>query len=213
MAAPANKNIGDLNGKWVLNKILSDPTDAALALQGVGWMLRTALGYATITLGVHQYTGPPKPPSTSTEPATHVDIDQTVSGGIKGNTELRCLDWEQRAHSDYLFGTVRGQSRWVAGGDELARVVAEVEPAGAAYLKGGADQGEWLEDEAERGGPGGETHILSFARNVDEDRGWTATQVWGFQKVGGERRYVRLIVVAKGEELVNMKMVYDYTPE
>ncbi|RYP07099.1 hypothetical protein DL764_002731 [Monosporascus ibericus] len=213
MAAPANKNIGDLNGKWVLNKTLSDPTDPALALQGLGWMLRTAIGLATITLDVKQYTGPPKSPSTSAEPATHVDIEQTVTGGVKGNTERRCLDWEMRSHSDYMFGSVRGQSRWVPGGDELARVVAEVEPVGVAYLKGGADQGEWLEDEAEGRGPGGETHILSFARNVDEGRGWIATQVWGFQNVGGERRYVRLVVVAKGEERVNMKMVYDYIPE
>ncbi|RYP03441.1 hypothetical protein DL765_010485 [Monosporascus sp. GIB2] len=177
-------------------------------------MLRTTLGLATITLHVKQYTGPPKPPSTSTEPATHVDIEQTVTGGVKGNTERRCLDWEARAHSDYLFGAVRGQSRWVrGGGDELARAAAEVEPAGAAYLAGGADQGEWLEGEGEAGGPAGETHILTFARNVDEGRGWTATQVWGFQNVGGERRYVRLVVVTKGEEQAKMKMVYDYIPE
>ncbi|RYC54577.1 hypothetical protein CHU98_g11632, partial [Xylaria longipes] len=72
MAAPATKTIGDLSGKWVLNKTLSDPTDPALALQGVGWLLRKAIGAATIHISVTQYV--------DDGGVTHIDIDQSASG-------------------------------------------------------------------------------------------------------------------------------------
>ncbi|KAK7747777.1 hypothetical protein SLS62_008921 [Diatrype stigma] len=219
MAAPANKHIGDLNGKWVLNKTLSDPTEPALALQGVGWMTRKAIGLATVTLHAKQHQAPPSPPSTATNPVTHIDIDQTITGGMQGNAERRCLDWEARAHSDWLFGSVRGRTRWATGAD-VRGWVAETY---GAFLAAGDEGGEeWLEEpdgeqtgpEAEFGGPGN-THVLNHVENLDEGRGWTATQVWGFQKIGGERRYVRHVVVAdKGaKKVVTMKMVYDYIPE
>lgn len=193
------------------NKTLSDPTEPALALQGVGWMTRKAIGLATVTLDVKQHLAPPSPPSTATDPVTHIDIDQTVTGGIQGNAERRCLDWEARAHSDWLFGSVRGQTKFVSGAD----VQGWVAETYGAFLKGDAEGGEWIEDDAEKGGPAGETHVLNYVKNVDEGKGWTATQVWGFQKIGGERRYVRHVVVAdkEGKKTVEMKMVYDFIPE
>ncbi|KAL1869313.1 hypothetical protein VTK73DRAFT_3180 [Phialemonium thermophilum] len=192
MAAPPSKTIKDLSGKWVMNKSLSSDTDPALALQGVSWLTRKAVGLASITLHVKQYVGPPSPPSDSNEPATHVEIEQTGSGGFKGTTEKRCLDDTWREHSDWLFGHVRGRSRWIAA--------SEIDDA---FLAGG-----WLEGEEERGGPDGQTHILSYVESLDN--GWTATQIWGFQTVDGERRYCRNIVVAKGSERVEMRLVYDY---
>ncbi|KLU85318.1 hypothetical protein MAPG_04346 [Magnaporthiopsis poae ATCC 64411] len=109
MAAPPSKTLRDLNGKWVMNKTLSDSTEPALALQGIGWL--------------------------------------------------------------YLK---RG---WI-----------------------GADQ------------PGGDDeHVESLAESVDN--GWVALQIWGFQLVGGERRYVRNIVVTKGSEKVEMRLVYDWAGE
>lgn len=195
------------------NKTLSDPTDATLALQGVGWMLRKTIGLATVTLHVKQYTGPPRAPSTSAEDATHIDVEQTLTGGVQGNAEQRCLDWEAREHRDWLFGTVRGQSRFVS----LSDLNSWVPETYGAYLRGGGgddDGGEWLEGEAENRGPLGESHVLSHVQNTDEGRGWTATQIWGFQVIGGERRYVRLVVVRDkdGKKEVRMKMVYDYVP-
>ncbi|OLN82856.1 hypothetical protein CCHL11_10368 [Colletotrichum chlorophyti] len=194
MAAPATKTIADLNGKWVMNKSLSDSPDPALALQGIGWLTRKAVGLATVTLAVKQYSAPPAPPSTATEPVTHVDIDQFATGGLKGTSEKRCLDMEWREHSDWMFGSVRGQSRFIAA--------EEIEDS---FLKQ-----SWLEGEAEATGPDGKSHIFSHVESIDN--GWTATQIWGFQTINGERRHVRHIVVQKGDERVTMRLVYDFLP-
>lgn len=195
MAAPANKTINDLNGKWVMNKELSDSPEPALSLQGIGWMTRKAIGLATVTLHVKQFTGAPKPPNTSTDPVTLIDIEQTATAGLKGTSEHRCLDFEFREHSDWLFGNCRGQSAW--------RSPEEIDDA---HLKK-----DWLEGPEEATGPEGKSHILSHVENIDD--GWTATQIWGFQTVRGERRYVRNIVVAKDGQRVEFKLIYDWVGE
>ncbi|KAL8376128.1 hypothetical protein RB595_007307 [Gaeumannomyces hyphopodioides] len=189
MAAPSSKTLKDLNGKWVMNKTLSDSTEPALALQGVGWFVRKGISVASVTLNVKQYTAAPKPPSTSPDEVVHVDIVQTATGGIKGTTELRCLDSVAREHSDWLFGKVSGRSRWV----KRAEVADE-------YLKRG-----WIEEGED------EEHVESRAESVDN--GWVALQIWGFQLIGGERRYTRNIVVSKGAEKVEMRLVYDWAGE
>lgn len=139
-----------------------------------------------------QYEGPPKPPSTSTETATHIDIQQIATAGMKGTREERCLDTVFRPHSDWIFGNVKGQSKWLA----LDEVTDD-------FLKSG-----WLTTDAEKTGPGGKDHILSFVENLDN--GWTAEQIWGFMEIEGERRYVRNIVIRKKDERVNLRLVYDY---
>ncbi|KAK2054048.1 hypothetical protein LY76DRAFT_597331 [Colletotrichum caudatum] len=192
MAAPATNTIADLSGKWVINKTLSDSPEPALSLQGIGWMTRKAIGLATVTLTVKQYTAPPSPPGQGTEPVTHIDVDQVATGGLKGTSEERCLDFEFREHSDWMFGTVRGQSKWMS--------LDEIEDE---FLKKG-----WLEGEAETTGPGGKGHIYSHVESIDN--GWTATQVWGFQTINGERRHARNILVQKGDKRVEIRLVYDW---
>jgi hypothetical protein len=93
------------------NKTLSDDTDAVLTLQGIGWLTRKAVGLATITLHTKQYT--------DSDNITHIDIDQTATGGIKGTTEIRVLNWAERDHKDYFFGHLKGRSRWLANFDEI----------------------------------------------------------------------------------------------
>ncbi len=162
-------------------------------------MTRKLVGNATLTLTVKHYTAPPSPPADPSGPeVSHIEIEQTGTGGLKGSTERRCLDYTFREHSDWLFGTVQGQSKWMTPAD----ITDE-------FLKG--KEGEWLEGEEEKGGPNGETHILSHVESQDSD--WTATQIWGFQIIGGERKYTRHIVVAKGSERVELKLVYDYLGE
>ena len=134
-----------------------------------------------------------------------IDIDQVLSGGLKGSVEERTLDWQWRGHTDYLFGTVRGHNRYntlhtmleearnkgVKGEEEDARFLAE----------------GWLGESAE-----GEV-VEGFVEN--EGSGWTAWQVWGFGEVGGVRRYVRRIVVRKTgkEEVRRVRLVYDFAGE
>lgn len=101
---------------------------------------------------------------------SHIDIQQTATGGIKGTSEERAMDNEWREHSDWLFGKVRGRTEWVS------------EPAADAFLASNWEDGskEWLH---------------SYVESLDN--GWTAEQIWGFQIVNGERRHARNVVVKK----------------
>ena len=50
---------------------------------------------------------------------------------------------------------------------------------------------------------------------VSDSGGWTAHQLWGFENVDGleGRRYVRHVVVRKGEKVERARLVYDYLGE
>ncbi|KAG5998386.1 hypothetical protein E4U43_002430 [Claviceps pusilla] len=184
MAAPADKTLNNLNGQWTVNYDLSESTDPALAIQGIGYFIRTAISYATISLSVTQYEAPPKPPNPSAETVTHIDIAQSASG-LTSTQENRCVDDTLREHTDWLFGTVQGRTKWVS-----------LEDVEDTYLKSG-----W---EVEGDGK----FIWSHVEN--KEKGWTANQIWGFQSVNGERRYCRKIVVAKGSQRAEFRLVYDY---
>lgn len=108
MAAPDSVTIRSLNGKFVMNKQLSDPFDPLLSLQGIGWLTRKAIGLATVTLLIKQY---------EKDGVVHVDIDQLATGGVKGTTELRQLDNAEGVHDDHVFGKCKGRSRWVKVAD------------------------------------------------------------------------------------------------
>jgi len=183
MAAPAEITLKDLSGQWVLNKSLSDDTDPVLALQGIGWLTRKAIGLATVTLHVKQY---------SDAGVTHIDIDQTATGGIKGTSENRTLDWTFREHEDHIFGHLKGKSRWV----NLSDIQDD-------FLKQG-----WLTGDEEKAGPNGELLVESYVENAE--KGWTGNQIWGFSIVDGERRYTRLVVITKGETVMKIRMVYNF---
>ncbi|KAI0394811.1 hypothetical protein F5Y17DRAFT_426248 [Xylariaceae sp. FL0594] len=199
MAAPASKTISDLSGKWVLNKTLSDSVDSALALQGIRWLTRKAIGVATVEIEVKQYT--------DEEGKVHVHIEQTASK-LSSTTEKRTADWQPREHSDWLFGRVEGRTRFITA-EQLAELVAG-EAVAKKWTKTDHLARDWLAGEEEKTGPDGASLLLN---HVEADAGWFATQVWGFQNVGGERRYVRNVVVAKGDEFVEFKMIYDYVSE
>jgi hypothetical protein len=142
---------------------------------------------ASVTLDVNQYEAPPKPPNTSSDIFTHIDIEQTASG-LSSTHERRCVDDVWRDHSDWLFGNVTGKTRWVSldeVDDEHLKKGWEIEGEGKAFILSQVDS---------------------------KDNGWIARQIWGFQIIEGERRYCRNIVVTKGEERVTARLVYDYTP-
>ncbi|KAH7137192.1 hypothetical protein B0J13DRAFT_559154 [Dactylonectria estremocensis] len=150
-------------------------------------MTRKAIGLATITLEVNQYQAPPKPPNTSTDVFTHIDIVQSASG-LSSTNENRCADDTFRDNTDWLFGAVKGRSLFVSQ-DEIDD----------EYLKTG-----WLIE--------GEGKTLYKSYVESQDNGWIATQIWGFENINGERRYSRHVVVTKGDKRVQIRMVYDYNP-
>jgi len=164
MAAPPEVTIKDLSGEWVMNKSLSDDTEPVLALQGIGWLTRKAIGLATITLHTKQYDD---------EGVTHIDIDQTATGGIKGTTELRTLDWTYRDHTDHIFGELKGRNRWTK--IDNPEILDD-------FLKE-----DWLDADGD--------FVQTFVDN--EKSGWTGEQIWGFAIVDEKRYHVRRLIITK----------------
>jgi len=134
----------------------------------------------TVTLYVKEYV--------DNSSITHIDIEQVGLAGIRGSTELRSLDWQERQRSDNVFGEVLGKSRWIA--------VRDVEDA---YLREG-----WGEEMNRDDAMAMESNVKSVGN------GWTAVQIWGFEQVDGERRYSRHVVVTKGDQRIEARLIYDF---
>ncbi|KAI9821445.1 MAG: hypothetical protein M1826_000681 [Phylliscum demangeonii] len=185
MAAPAAITLHDLTGAWVMNRKLSDDTEPILAIQGISWFMRKAIGLATITLHINHYADPTPPH------AVHIDIVQTATGGLKGTTELRVLDWQTRTHDDYIFGPGESRSRWVD--------VDDADEVPDEFLRVG-----WLKD---RRGPEGRL-IQSWIKSSQRD--WLAVQIWGFEEINGQPYHVRHVVVTTATERKAVRLVYDW---
>jgi len=139
--------------------------------------MRKAIGLSTVTLHVKEYK--------DDEDLTHIDIEQTATGGIKGTTELRILDNKPREHEDHIFGRLCGRSRWLKSVDEIED----------SFQKEGWEDG---------------TNEFVMSHVTNDENGWTAVQVWGFEVVNEERRYSRHIVVTKGKEVKKIRLLYDF---
>ncbi|KIY45754.1 hypothetical protein FISHEDRAFT_66807 [Fistulina hepatica ATCC 64428] len=175
MAVPTEFSTVNISGKFVMNKTLSSDIDDMLRLQGVGWLTRKAIGLATITLDINHYR--------DDEAVEHIDISQTLTGGIPGTTEERTLDWNERTHEDYIFGAVIGKSRRV-----------KVEEIDVEFLKEG-----WTPDAVETG------LIESYVESDTPKSGttWIARQIWGIEVINDQRSYARHIMFTgpQGEAL------------
>jgi len=183
MAAPDNVSTPDLSGKFVQNHSLSDDTDQILSLQGVGWVTRKIIKSATITLHIKHYK--------SDQGVEHIDIEQTLTGGLTASPEDRTLDWTLRKVDNSLFGAAIAKSRRIP--------VAEITDE---YLKQG-----WLPDVSRDGA------IEAYAESDKEKNShtWKSNMIWGFEDIKGERRYTRRIRFTgpKGED-IKARLVYDY---
>lgn len=111
------------------------------------------------------------------------------------------MDWHYRGHTDWLFGTLQGRSRY----NTLAKILEESKGQGvteddAKYIVEG-----WLKETEE-----GEV-VESYVDN--EGNKWTGWQIWGFAEIGGERRFTRRFAIRKKDknEVVRVRLVYDYT--
>ncbi|KAF7784622.1 hypothetical protein Agabi119p4_787 [Agaricus bisporus var. burnettii] len=190
MAVPADFTILDISGKFCMNKQLTnvDDTDKILGLQGVGWLKRKAIRYATITLDIKHYR---VDSDDGTKKIEKIDIVQTLTGGIPGTTENRTLTWEERENNDDLFGPVIGKSRRV-----------KAEELEDEWLKEG-----WTEDTYEHG-------VIEAYAKSDTPKSkttWVGDQTWGIELIDGKRMYARHVNFTgpKGEK-VKTKMYYDY---
>ena len=95
-----------------------------------------------------------------------IDIDQLATGGVKGTTEKRTLDWTYREHSDWLFGDLKGKSRWSSFKQVLedAKDKETNEQDDAKWLTEG-----WLPETSD--GEVVEAYVES------NNKGWTSRQV------------------------------------
>ncbi|KAG1846855.1 hypothetical protein F4604DRAFT_1594800 [Suillus subluteus] len=185
MAAPPEVTTKNLTGKYIMNKTLSDDSDDILKLQGVSWFKRRAISMFTLTLNVKHYTD-----EAGTE---HIDIEQTLSGGMSGNNEDRTLDWEEHNQYNDVFGALIGQSKRV-----------KVEEVDDEFLKTG-----WTEDAVEDG------LILAVAWSDTPKSGmeWKAELTWGFEELNGERRYARHVKFTSSDKTdgpIFKHLYYDY---
>ena len=71
--------------------------------QGVGWITRKLVHSATITLRIKQYK--------DDEGAERIDIETSITGGIKGPPENRTLDWTPRTVEQKPFGFITIRAR------------------------------------------------------------------------------------------------------
>lgn len=162
-------------------------------------MTRKAIGLATVTQHLKQS------PTTGEDgkPTTQIDIEQTATGGLKASSEHRTLDWHFRGHSDWLFGTLQGKTRY----NTLKALVEDSKGQGhveedAKFLAEG-----WLKETEE-----GEI-VESF---VDNDGAkWTGWQIWGFAEINGERRLTRRFAIRRKDknEVVRIRLTYDWAGE
>ncbi|CAN9109747.1 unnamed protein product [Alternaria alternata] len=120
MAAPSNKFLQSLSGKWQLNKACSDDFASVLALQGVNVLVRKTATAASIHLKISQPDD------------QHIKMAQSItSGKIPGTTEDYTLDYEWRTNQDGFF-VGEGEGEWIEGDSEGKLIHAE-----------GKKEGEW----------------------------------------------------------------------
>ncbi|KAJ9612606.1 hypothetical protein H2200_004203 [Cladophialophora chaetospira] len=117
-----------------------------------------------------------------------LNMEQTATAAsIPGTTEEYILDWDWRKNHDAFFGDIEGRSRWIS--QEEAR-------------HNGAE-GDWEADDSQG--------KLIQAVGKKPDDAWTATHLWGFEKVDGAHRHTRRVkVTSKDGEELKVRMVYDF---
>ncbi|EAS31146.3 uncharacterized protein CIMG_06625 [Coccidioides immitis RS] len=195
MAAPSEVTMKNLSGIWVMSKNLSDDLDPCLEIQGIPWIVRKAVSWATITGRLKQLR---------TEGGlTTIHIDQTATGGIKGESEDHQLNWMEFTHGSGMFGTQKVRTRWTTiDQNSVSGDGTPLDPFLTA---------DWLDEEGdlsfEAGSDDGK-HVQVYV--VSSKGGWTAEQIWGFAMIEGERYHVRRFIVRKGERAAKVRMVYEW---
>ncbi len=119
-----------------------------------------------------------------------IHLQQTATGAcIPAVTEDWILDWTWRDGQDPLFGEMKGRARWIS--------IDKADVEGA----------EW-DQECDEG-------MVMQAEGNKRDGKWGGVHFWGFEKVEGERRYVRRIFMVNNEtrERKGVRMVYDFDGE
>lgn len=129
--------------------------DLILQYHGVGWFKRKAIALATLTIVATHFK--------DDSGVEHIDINQSLSGGVGASTERRTMDWAERKHEDGVFGAVIGRSRRL-----------KVEDIEDEFLKK-----DWLPDVIEHG----VVNSIAISDTEKSHTTWIAEQVGRFEPV------------------------------
>ncbi|KAI0691838.1 hypothetical protein C8T65DRAFT_745389 [Cerioporus squamosus] len=128
---------------------------------------------------------------TSASGVEHIEVDQTVPG-LRASSERRVLDGAQKTVESPIFGALVVQNRRV-----------EAEEIKVGWLKDGLLPETFVDGK-----------VVHTRAQSDPARGgetWRVQQTWGFEVVGGAKRYVRRVYVVGAQgEAVQGRLVYDY---
>ncbi|KAF8481382.1 hypothetical protein JB92DRAFT_3038955 [Gautieria morchelliformis] len=182
MASPVHITTKNLSGTWTINKTLGDPLDRVLALQGVGWLTRKAIGLSPITQEIKQYT--------DESGMEHIDVESILPGGLK-SVECRILDDSEQHEKDDLFGYIVRRSKRVKR-SELTH----------EYMKGNCHEAEAEED--------GVLQMTVRSDTAKTKTTWVLEQVWGFEELDGVRYSTeRIHFVGPKGETIEGRLVYN----
>ncbi|GAB7364147.1 hypothetical protein MBLNU230_g4698t1 [Neophaeotheca triangularis] len=185
MAVPPSATTHNLTGTYILNRTLSDSTQAVLKQQGVGFIVRQAAAYSNVTISINHSTDQ----SSKTD---RIDLEQTSTGGLKSE-EQRVLDGQWREKEDKIWGKVKGATSYV----QPSQITED------AYLLEGWSSSSSSSNE-------NENNDLIRSEVHSQSSTWTALQIWGFAQVDGQRRHVRRVLAKKGDEVLRIRLVYDW---
>lgn len=164
-----------------------------LLQQGVPWIVRKALKYASLSLNISQTTTIPdlsEKPALEAEgsdsPVTTLHVKQTVSPGNFDSEGSYSVSGEAKEYSLPIFGNISMQLRYMN--------ITEI-----------SDQD--LQQKLSEGSPS-KTVIDELAHN--STKGWNARVLWGFEVIDGRRYLTRNVVTSKDERSVKARMVYDF---
>ncbi|KAI8287917.1 hypothetical protein K4K60_011805 [Colletotrichum sp. SAR11_57] len=110
MAAPSTCTLHNLTGKFRTNKQLSDSSDPLLAIQGINWAIRKAMGAVPIVINIKAC-----PPENGVDV---IEAENVIGGGIHKAKERRLLNWDVVERTDANFGRLRVQNGWSALSDK-----------------------------------------------------------------------------------------------
>jgi hypothetical protein len=189
MAAPTSVSLSRLDGKYVLNKTLSDSVDSLLALQGISWPIRKAASIATPKISIKSETWD--------DGVICIEITSAVSGMPGGGSTEKCqLDWSEWEKKDPIIGNYKGKM----GLYSFAELPENDFLRGRVVKDGGEGLGWSDGEDAKYIGI-----VLQSSKN-----GWTGEHIWGFEIINQERRYTRRMLIKKGEKVELARLVYDY---
>ncbi|KAJ5084945.1 hypothetical protein NUU61_009524 [Penicillium alfredii] len=186
MAAPDHKDTTDLVGTWTF--------------QGVPWVVRKVLRYASLSMEITQTTSLPETSEENVNEITNgngeshdakgpfatLHIKQTVHPGGFDSIGSYPVDGKPHDFSLPIFGDVSMQLRYV-NADEVPD--------------------ETLAQRLGEGSPS-KTVIDEVAHNTS--KGWQGRVMWGFEIVDGKRYFTRNVTTTKAGATVIARMVYDF---